>query len=180
MQEDGNVRGGERALSAELRGTDDGAMADDVFAEGAHPGPLDPDLTPQEIAWVRELRQVWKNTGMSMNGFAAGNPLDKGTISRYLSGKRVPGSSWFVNRLLDIQAENGNEVPQQTRDRLSRLRLAASHASLKRLPADDPGTVLKTIVRITTARVVTRLAPSTQPWRKHSAHGCITPRPWSC
>jgi hypothetical protein len=63
--------------------------------------------------------------GMSINRFARLNPVDKGTISRYLNGQRVPRDQWFLDQLLAIQADNGKPVTPAVREHLRRLHLHA-------------------------------------------------------
>ncbi|MFI0405809.1 hypothetical protein [Actinomadura sp. 3N508] len=86
---------------------------------------LSPDLEPEVATWVRELRTIWTAAGVTMNRFAGRYPLDKGTLSRYLNGRRVPRDHWFLNTLLAIQAEQGKEVSQEVRDHLTGLHLEA-------------------------------------------------------
>lgn len=99
-------------------------MTDDVPAAPAAKLPAC-RLSPEIEAWRRELNALWDGVGMSMNRFAAGHPIDKGTISRYLSGKRVPRDPWFLNTLLAIRAEQGKEVALEVREHLTGLQLAA-------------------------------------------------------
>ncbi|GGQ45507.1 DivIVA domain-containing protein [Actinomadura coerulea] len=88
---------------------------------------LDANLSPEVKAWAEELRRLWKATDMSMNRFLSESPLNlnKGTLSRYLSGKRVPGDTWLMNKLLDTMAAQGKEVPPEVRDNLTNLHLQA-------------------------------------------------------
>ena len=51
--------------------------------------------------------------------------IDKGTISRYLHGKRVPREPWFLDKLLAIQAGNGKPVTPAVREHLKELHLRA-------------------------------------------------------
>jgi hypothetical protein len=85
----------------------------------------EPKLSPEIQAWVGELTTLWAATGMSINRFAASHPIDKGTVSRYLRGERVPRDRWFLDRLLAIQAEKGIEVRQEVREHLIGLQLQA-------------------------------------------------------
>ncbi|TMR07373.1 hypothetical protein ETD83_01100 [Actinomadura soli] len=86
---------------------------------------LSADLSPEVATWARELRTIWTAAGMTINRFAGRYPVDKGTLSRYLNGKRVPRDQWFLNTLLAIQAEQGKEVSQEVRDHLTELHLEA-------------------------------------------------------
>lgn len=79
-------------------------------------------------AWVDELRELWAAAGLSMGQFATQAPIDKGTISRYLSGKRVPRDSWFLDQLLAILADNGKPVTPDVREHLTQLQLRALEA----------------------------------------------------
>ncbi|TDD98176.1 hypothetical protein [Actinomadura rubrisoli] len=87
--------------------------------------PLDPALSPQVRTWASELRTIWAASGMSINRFAHLHPVDKGTLSRYLNGRRVPRDHWFLDKLLAVQAEQGKEVSQEVREHLTRLQLEA-------------------------------------------------------
>lgn len=88
--------------------------------------PLSSKLSPEVRAWVEELRMLWVATGFSMNRFARLYPvIDKGTISRYLGGQRVPRDHWFLDTLLAILADADKEVTPEVREHLTRLQLAA-------------------------------------------------------
>jgi hypothetical protein len=102
-----------------------GGMTDIVARPAGGPQELEDRLSPEVAVWVRELRTLWQATGMSLSRFAAGNPIDKGTLSRYLNGKRVPRDHWLLDRLLAIQAEKGKEVAHEVREHLTRLQLEA-------------------------------------------------------
>jgi DNA-directed RNA polymerase specialized sigma24 family protein len=79
-----------------------------------------------EVAdWVTGLRVIWSATGVSMNQFASLHPIDKGTLSRYLNGRRVPRDRWFLDKLLAIQADSGQPVTQDVREHLVELQLRA-------------------------------------------------------
>lgn len=93
--------------------------------------PLNSELSPEVRRWVQELRQVWGTTGLSMNQFVDRHrTINKGTISRYLSGERVPRESWFLDTLLDFLADAGKPVTQDVREHLTQLQkdaLATAH-----------------------------------------------------
>jgi hypothetical protein len=87
--------------------------------------PLDPGLSAEVLEWASELRVIWSATGLSMNEFASLHPIDKGTISRYLNGQRVPRDRWFLDKLLAIQADNGQPLTPAVREHLTGLHLRA-------------------------------------------------------
>jgi hypothetical protein len=91
--------------------------------------PLDPDLRPEVRGWVDELRAVWQATGLSMGQFAVLHPFDKGTISRYLSGHRVPGERHFLDMLLTTLESYGRPVTPAVREYLTGLQMRALEAA---------------------------------------------------
>jgi hypothetical protein len=91
--------------------------------------PLDPDLRPEVRVWVDELRAVWQATGLSMGQFAVLHPFDKGTISRYLSGHRVPGERHFLDTLLTTLEAYGRPVTPTVREYLTGLQMCALEAA---------------------------------------------------
>jgi transcriptional regulator with XRE-family HTH domain len=91
--------------------------------------PLDPDLRAEVRVWVDELRAVWQATGLSMGQFAVLHPFDKGTISRYLSGHRVPGERHFLDTLLTTLESYGRPVTPAVREYLTGLQMRALEAA---------------------------------------------------
>jgi transcriptional regulator with XRE-family HTH domain len=91
--------------------------------------PLDPGLRPEVRVWVDELRAVWQATGLSMGQFAVLHPFDKGTISRYLSGRRVPGERHFLDTLLTTLETYGRPVTADVREYLTGLQMRALEAA---------------------------------------------------
>jgi transcriptional regulator with XRE-family HTH domain len=91
--------------------------------------PLDPDLRAEVRVWVDELRAVWQAAGLSMGQFAVLHPFDKGTISRYLSGHRVPGERHFLDTLLTTLESYGRPVTPAVRDYLTGLQMRALEAA---------------------------------------------------
>jgi transcriptional regulator with XRE-family HTH domain len=91
--------------------------------------PLDPDLRPEVRTWVDELRAVWQAAGLSMGQFAVLHPFDKGTISRYLSGHRVPGERHFLDTLLATLESYGRPVTPAVREYLTGLQMRALEAA---------------------------------------------------
>jgi acetyl/propionyl-CoA carboxylase alpha subunit len=104
---------------------DDGAMPDIARRSPADLKPLASGLSTEVLDWVDELRMIWAAVGLSMNQFATLHPIDKGTISRYLNGQRVPGDRWFLDKLLAIQADYSQPVTPAVREHLAELQLRA-------------------------------------------------------
>src|SRR5579871_6879819 len=106
---------------------DDRAMSDVVRVSPADLRPLDPGLSAEVLDWVSELRMVWDGAGLSINRFARLNHcfVDKGTISRYLNGRRVPRDHWFLDKVLAIRAGNGEPVTPAVREHMRGLQLRA-------------------------------------------------------
>jgi EAL domain-containing protein (putative c-di-GMP-specific phosphodiesterase class I) len=100
-------------------------MSDIACTPSAGVKPLGPGLSPEVVNWVIELRTVWAATGLTLNRFASVHPIDKGTISRYLNGQRVPRDRWFLDKLLAIQAESGKPATSAVREHLMRTHLRA-------------------------------------------------------
>jgi transcriptional regulator with XRE-family HTH domain len=109
--------------------TDDGIMAEMSILPASVLKPLDPDLRPEVRAWVDELRAVWQAAGLSMGQFAVLHPFDKGTISRYLSGHRVPGERHFLDTLLATLESYGRPVTPAVRECLTDLQMRALEAA---------------------------------------------------
>jgi hypothetical protein len=100
----------------------DGTSPDDLQ-------PLDPALGEEVYEWASELRLIWSTTGLSISRFARLNPVNKGTVSRWLAGERVPRDPWFLDRVLAIRAERGTPVTDEVREHLTELHLRALQAA---------------------------------------------------
>ncbi|WP_440072704.1 SpoIIE family protein phosphatase [Streptosporangium sp. OZ121] len=88
--------------------------------------PLSPELSPQVGAWVGELRTQFTALGMSISLFCRLHPVvDKGTVSRYLNGKRVPAERWFLDQILAMRASAGVPVTDEVRAYMVDLQMAA-------------------------------------------------------
>jgi transcriptional regulator with XRE-family HTH domain len=109
--------------------TDDGNMPEVSFLPASALKPLDPDLRPEVRVWVEELRAVWQATGLSMGQFAVLHPFDKGTVSRYLSGHRVPGERHFLDTLLTTLETYGRPVTPDVREYMTGLQMRALEAA---------------------------------------------------
>jgi hypothetical protein len=108
---------------------DDGVMSEIARRSTPDLKRLGPELQPEVEEFVCELRQLWAAAGLSMTAFAAQGPIDKGSISRYLRGKRVPCDRWFLDRLLDIVADSGKPITPEIREHFTRLHLRALEAA---------------------------------------------------
>lgn len=101
-------------------------MSDIACKAPADPKLSDSRLSREVLEWRNELRVIWEAAGLSMNQFAClYGPIDKGTISRYLSGQRVPRDRWFLDKLLAIQADKGQPLTPDVREHLTELHLRA-------------------------------------------------------
>ncbi|MFB9834057.1 hypothetical protein [Actinoallomurus acaciae] len=88
--------------------------------------PLDEDLRPEVRAWASAVRELFVASGLSIGRFVALCPnIDKGTVSRYLNGRRVPRDRWFLDNLISIQADAGSPVTPAVREHLNDLQLRA-------------------------------------------------------
>jgi hypothetical protein len=72
---------------------------------------------------------IWQAAGLSLGQFAVRYPFDKGTISRYLGGHRVPGERHFLDMLLSTLDSNGQPVTPAVRDHLTGLQMRALQAA---------------------------------------------------
>jgi hypothetical protein len=91
--------------------------------------PLGAGLPVEVLEWTRALRVIWESTGWSVGRFASVNPIDKGTISRYLNGLRVPRDRWFLDSLFGILADDGKPVTPAVREHVTQLHLRALQAA---------------------------------------------------
>ncbi|MER5645371.1 hypothetical protein [Streptosporangium sp. NPDC002524] len=87
--------------------------------------PLSLELSPQVMAWTGELRAQFTALDMSISLFCRLHPIDKGTVSRYLSGKRVPTDRWFLDQVLALRAGAGTPVTDEVRAHLVKLQMTA-------------------------------------------------------
>jgi uncharacterized protein DUF1905 len=88
--------------------------------------PLSTDLSPEVFTWASELRTLFEATGLSINRFACLHPhIDKGTVSRYLSGTRVPRDRWFLDALITAREDAGSPLTSPVRQHLTELQLRA-------------------------------------------------------
>jgi hypothetical protein len=109
--------------------SEDGFMAEIASLPASGLKPLDPELRPEVRAWVDELRTVWHAAGLSIGQFAVRHPFDKGTVSRYLSGHRVPSDRHFLDMLLSTLESGSQPVTPAVRDHLTSLQMRALEAA---------------------------------------------------
>lgn len=77
------------------------------------------------MAWAAELRAQFNPLGMSISLFCRLHPIDKGTVSRYLNGKRVPADRWFLDQIIVLRATAGTRVTDEVRAHLWDLQMGA-------------------------------------------------------
>lgn len=87
--------------------------------------PLSPELSPQVMAWTAELRAQFAALGMSISLFCRLHPIDKGTVSRYLNGKRVPADRWLLDQIVALRASEGRPITDEVRQHLVNLQMGA-------------------------------------------------------
>ena len=76
------------------------------------------------------LKEVWGDTGLSLGQWVAKHPgTDRGTISRYLNGARVPSDHRFLDALTDELDAQGKALPPGKCDELARLHISALQAA---------------------------------------------------
>lgn len=87
---------------------------------------LDVNLTPEFHEFAEALRDVFTMLGISLGEFAARCHRDKGAVSRYLAGKRVPQRD-FVDQLLEqVRLVRGvGGISDEVGDNLRKLHLRA-------------------------------------------------------
>lgn len=94
----------------------------------ARPGELQPladDLEPEVRAFVERLREIFGMTQMSLGQFAHLRYRDKGAVSKYLSGKRMPPRDFVDDLLEELAHEHGAPATPELRDLVRELHLRA-------------------------------------------------------
>lgn len=66
-------------------------------------GPLRDDLSPQKRALAEDLRRIFLTLGISVRRYAVRRHLDASTVTRYLSGGRVPPWDFVEHLVADVQ-----------------------------------------------------------------------------
>ncbi|TQE34054.1 hypothetical protein Sipo8835_16175 [Streptomyces ipomoeae] len=89
---------------------------------------VDEDLPPEVLALAQALRDLFQGLGISTRRYAARRSYDSGTVSRYLSGRRLPPWEFVLNLLHDVAEERGNVPTEETIGMLRALHDAALRA----------------------------------------------------
>ncbi|MFD6294347.1 ATP-binding protein [Streptomyces sp. NPDC060235] len=88
-------------------------------------GPLSGDLTPEMTAWVIRLREFYTHLGVTLGELERLAGIDASTLSRYLSGRRLPEIS-FISKLDDaVFARTRSRMGAEVRTSVKELYLAA-------------------------------------------------------
>lgn len=87
--------------------------------------PLAGDLTPEAGALAAALRELFDGLGITVRRYAARRHRDAGTLSRYLSGNRMPPWEVVNDLLTDLAEHLGRPVTAQTVRRVRELHRAA-------------------------------------------------------
>lgn len=91
--------------------------------------PLDAELTEESRAFAEAIRELFGVLGVSVRGYGARRFRDAGSISRFLSGTRVPPWRFVAELLDDVAGCQGAPVDAETVTRLRRLhRTALRHS----------------------------------------------------
>ncbi|MBH1933386.1 hypothetical protein I5Q34_03640 [Streptomyces sp. AV19] len=87
--------------------------------------PVDDDLPPAAAVLAQALRDLFTGLCVSTRRYAARRAYDSSTVSRYLSGRRVPPWEFVLNLLHDVGETRGSVPTAETIDRLRTLHTAA-------------------------------------------------------
>ncbi|MBH5336319.1 response regulator [Streptomyces pactum] len=87
--------------------------------------PLADGLTAEGREFATALREIFTGLGVSVRRYAARRYRDAGTISRYLSGTRVPPWEFVFDLLTDLAEVRGSAVTPGTVELLRDLHRAA-------------------------------------------------------
>ncbi|MCC5581233.1 hypothetical protein IMZ11_37065 [Microtetraspora sp. AC03309] len=95
---------------------------------GTGPGELCalPDDLEREVReFAGQLREIFGMLHMSLGQYAALNYMDKGALSRYLSGRRIPARPFLDGLLGELTKARGRPVTTEVREHLHDLHLRA-------------------------------------------------------
>lgn len=94
--------------------------------------PISPELEPEVLAFVTELRRMFALLEMSLGQYARLHHRDKSGLSRYLNGTRVPPRAIIAEILTDITKTLGTPVTPEVESHLNQLHLDALAARDRR------------------------------------------------
>lgn len=119
-----------------------------------HLRPVDGDLPRELQVLAYELRRLFDSLQISTRRYAVRRHMDASTLSRYLSGRRMPPWS-FVQALLDDTAENVGQLPST--DVVPRVRSLYTEALASAKPEAYRVALLEREVSSLQARLATAL-----------------------
>lgn len=96
--------------------------------------PLAEDLNDDCRQFAQALRTLFAGLGVSVRRYAARRYRDAGTVSRYLSGVRVPPWEFVADLFADLAADHGAPATTLTLDHVRELHRRALQAAV---PAAD-------------------------------------------
>ncbi len=91
--------------------------------------PVKQGSGPEEAALAVALRDLFQGLGVSTRRYAARRAYDSSTVSRYLSGNRMPPWEFVLNLLHDVAEERGTVPTEETIGMLRDLHNAALSGS---------------------------------------------------
>ncbi|MEV4433660.1 hypothetical protein [Streptomyces sp. NPDC049555] len=89
---------------------------------------FDGDLGPEVRALAQALRDLFAGLGVSTRRYAARRSYDSSTVSRFLSGQRLPRWEFVLNLLHDVAEKRGTVPTPETMEMLRGLHNAALEA----------------------------------------------------
>jgi hypothetical protein len=89
---------------------------------------IDEDIPPEAAELAQALRGLFAGLGISMRRYAVRRSYDSATVSRYLSGRRLPEWEFVLNLLHDVGEVRGSAPTEETVAMLRRLHTAALQA----------------------------------------------------
>ncbi|MFJ2405343.1 hypothetical protein ACIOUE_29035 [Streptomyces xanthochromogenes] len=96
---------------------------------GARLAPLKPDLGPEKRAFAEDLRRLFLTLDVSVRRYAVRRHLDPSTVTRYLSGERVPPWDFVAGVVGDAAEELAHPLTAEAEAALRELHRAALKAS---------------------------------------------------
>ncbi|NJP46113.1 response regulator [Actinacidiphila epipremni] len=90
--------------------------------------PLADDLDDDCRRFAQALRTLFAGLGVSVRRYAARRYRDAGTVSRYLSGARVPPWEFVVDLFADLATDHGAPATSLTLDHVKELHRSAVQA----------------------------------------------------